>query len=233
MILNFENLENNIEISPDFVSVLETENRELLLSLFSALYNDDGEASTQPFHMYDNIYDDKYLKTSGTMMFITDAINMDLNSKKILNAINERVARMCLDDEQLYRKINDANLVISNSINNLLNEFNSDFSMSLEWNAAKYLKAFDLKVCEYETNEILNKLFQYINICSDFFNSITICCLNIKSYLEEAEINELYKYAIYNRIALLLFESNVDDRQFLNEHKLIIDKEFDEFVIKC
>lgn len=232
MILNFENIDNNIELCREHISVIEIENKALFLSLFTALYDGDGNNEKQPFTIYEK-NDERLIKSSNSFCFITDIMNIELNSKKVIAAATERVSERCFNDESIYRKINDANLIINTSISELLNEYCVDFSISSEWNTAQYLKAFRFGIYEYETGDILNKLFQYISICSEFIKKSIVCIINLKSYLNETEINEFYKFVLYNKVPMLLFESNIDNRVFQSEHKLIIDKEFDEFVSIC
>ena len=232
MILNYENLENNIELSTEHISVVEVSNKALFLSLATALYSGDGYNERQPFTLYEKD-DDKLIKNSNAFYFITDLLNIDLNNRQIMKSVLERLTARCLDDEILYQKINNANITINTAICELLNEYNVDFSISTEWNTAKYLKAFDFGVDEYESFDVLNKLFQYVSICSEFVKSAIICIINLKSYLTESEINEFYKFALYNKVQVLLFESNMDNRTFSEERKLIIDNEFDEFQNIC
>lgn len=232
MILNYENLENNIEISTEYISVVEVENKALFLSLVAALYNGDGYNEKRPFTLYEKD-NDKIIKNSNSFCFITDLLNIDLNNRKIIKSVLERLTARCLDDEILYQKINNANITIYTAVCELLNEYNVDFSISSEWDTAKYLKAFNFRVDEYETEDILNKLFQYVSICSEFVKSAIICIINLKSYLKESEIKEFYKFVLYNKVQVLLFESNVDNRTFSKERKLIIDSEFDEFINIC
>ena len=76
--------------------------------------------------------------------------------------------------------------------------------------------------------KILKKGGQIMN--KNMFKKI-ICFVNLKSYFDNAELIELYKYAIYNKVAILLVESSMQDVALDYERKLIIDNEFDEFTV--
>ena len=62
------------------------------------------------------------------------------------------------------------------------------------------------------------------------FNNILVF-VNLKQYLSKNELIEFYKYAIYNKIQILLIDSQAYGVTLEYEKKLIIDENLDEFVI--
>ncbi len=56
--------------------------------------------------------------------------------------------------------------------------------------------------------------------------------VNLKDYLQKEEIEELYKYALYNEVGIMLIDSDSYGCTLNNEKKLIIDGNFDEIVVK-
>ena len=55
--------------------------------------------------------------------------------------------------------------------------------------------------------------------------------VNLKQYLTKNELEELYKYTIYNEVSILLIDSQCYGGTLNNEKKLIIDENLDEFMI--
>ena len=55
--------------------------------------------------------------------------------------------------------------------------------------------------------------------------------MNLKQYLTKEEIKELYKYAIYNKISIMLIENNGYNVSLENEIKLLIDSSLDEYML--
>ena len=51
---------------------------------------------------------------------------------------------------------------------------------------------------------------------------------NLKTFLQEADLLELYKYSIYNNIKLLILENKHCENALKYERKNIIDENFDE-----
>lgn len=56
--------------------------------------------------------------------------------------------------------------------------------------------------------------------------------VNLKLYLTEKELEELYKYAIYNEVKLMLIDSKNYGCKTIFENKLIIDNNLVEFMLK-
>ncbi|MGL5122611.1 MAG: type II-A CRISPR-associated protein Csn2 [Fusobacteriaceae bacterium] len=75
-------------------------------------------------------------------------------------------------------------------------------------------------------------MLSIIEIVSELqLNKFIIFC-NLKSYLLEDELKEIYKFSLYKKIPLILFESSFDKNYFEYEKKLTIDNDYDEFVKK-
>ena len=71
---------------------------------------------------------------------------------------------------------------------------------------------------------IIKRLFEYIKICSFICKYKLIIFVNLKTYLSDEEIEELYKISNYCKISLLLIESREKDWNG-DEMEYIIDKD--------
>ena len=68
------------------------------------------------------------------------------------------------------------------------------------------------------------KLAQYMKIMSELLGKKLLIFVNIRSYLENDQIRELMKNAVYNEISLLFIENT--QRDFSKDEKYyIIDKD--------
>ena len=56
--------------------------------------------------------------------------------------------------------------------------------------------------------------------------------INLKQYLTNDELLELYKYSIYCQIPIVLIDSQTYGTSLKYEKKLIIDSELDEFMLQ-
>lgn len=188
----------------------------------------EGENIAEPFILLEG---EKELKPSKNIEVVTDIISLDVNNKKFITAAIESLNKFCIADEMLNAEIEKMHQKLYLQIIDLINELSSDFSISANWNLAKYLKAYEFSVQINSFDGMFEKLMTYIQLMAEFMQEKIICFVNLKSYFDNAELIELYKYAIYNKVAILLVESSMQDVALDYERKLIIDNEFDEFTV--
>ena len=80
-------------------------------------------------------------------------------------------------------------------------------------------------------NDLLDNLLLLIDLEKILKISNILIFVNLKQYLEQEELIELYKYAIYNQIKIILIDSQAYGTKLLYEKKLIIDKDLVEFML--
>lgn len=214
--------------SDEYVSVLEIENKKLFYSFLRSLMSDDCEKANENIVLLDS---DKELKMSKALIIITDIVNLDLNSKKIISMAMEKLEMICSNDEEISNKLQELNYELALEVNKLINELSADFSISYEWKLSKYLKAFDFSPEKLERDDLCEGILRYLQIVSELFKNQVVCFVNAKSYFDEEQMQEIYKYALYNKIKLFLLESSCENHKQKYEKKLLIDKEFDEIII--
>ena len=98
-----------------------------------------------------------------------------------------------------------------------------DIEIDTTMDVQQLLKALGVKMegGEYDFSE---KLAQYMKLMSELMGKKVLVFINIRSYLENEQIQELIKNAVYNEISLLFIE-NIQ-RDFLEMKKYyIIDKD--------
>lgn len=220
------NFENNIEFSTDYIAVLEIENKKLFSSFTSLLICDDFEKQQKEFILIEN---DKELKISKNFLITTDILGFDINNKKIQSLAVDKLEKICQNDEVVLHEIKQANTDLYLKIVCLINELNCDFCISDEWSLPKYLKAFNFQADTSSIENSFDKIILYLQIVSELFKDCVVCFINLKSYFDDEQIEEIYKFAIYNNVQLFIIESALSNRQIKYEKKLIIDNEFDEF----
>lgn len=70
-----------------------------------------------------------------------------------------------------------------------------------------------------------------IDIEKAFKLSNILVFINLKQYLSNKELEELYKYSIYNNVRILLVDSQGYNNISIYENKLSIDKDLVEFML--
>ena len=111
----------------------------------------------------------------------------------------------------------------------LISEYDLPLSVNEEMNFQDILKNVKFSINNKKT--VLENLFLIIDLESILKINDLLIFVNLKQYLNEADINELYKYAIYNDVKLTLIDNQLykDKNEF--ENKIIIDSDLNEFVI--
>ncbi len=117
-------------------------------------------------------------------------------------------------------------------IQNIINDLPFEYDYKSEVSPEDLLKILSLKISTDYYETLQEKIFFLFDIISEFNLTQILVIPNLKTYFEEAELIEIYKYAKYKKINLLLIENGITDNILKYEKKLIIDKEYDDFLIQ-
>ena len=88
-----------------------------------------------------------------------------------------------------------------------------------------------MKININSSKDLLSNLFILIDLENLFHTKNILVFINLKQYLTNEEIEELYKYSIYNEVQLILIDSQSYGTTLSQEKKLIIDENLDEFML--
>ena len=168
------------------------------------------------------------MKMQKEMLMIIDLFNIDFNSKKILGKLYDKISESIENSDNT--KIQNMLIEIRKSIIDEINEFPFEFTMSDNVDIVNMLKLYNLKIDRLAYETILEKIEFLIdlNATLNIFNIIVIP--NLKIYLSQKELIELYKYSLYNNVNLLLIEKDINEKLDY-EQILVIDKEFDDYIM--
>ena len=88
-----------------------------------------------------------------------------------------------------------------------------------------------LNVSIKQKDNLLDNLFLLVDIEKELSINKIIVFINLKQYLNNNELIELYKYLLYNNVVVLLIDSQSYGVCNEYEKKLIIDDELEEYKI--
>ncbi len=223
LVVNY--LDTLIDFDNDKVWSLEIENKSYFWRIVSNLI------SLQNGDIVDDIMsfkDDKEIDLSGKISVILDYFNLNdvfrkyhtLLFKYIVNSLDDSVR------EELVSSYMELNQKVIENINNLEVSCVTTFDVNME-SIIKMLKlSINLK------DKLLDNLLLIIDLERELRVNRLLVFVNLKGYLKKDEIGELYKYALYNEVEIMLIDSNSYGGTLNNEKKLIIDGNFEEIVIK-
>lgn len=224
MIMTIFGLKNKILLEEGNVNVLEIYNKKLFYNLITILNESDNSMEDNQIVLMQN---NERVSIGKNVFVLTDIFNIDFNSKKILNKLYSTLIENIKnrqDDE-----LENITLKLRNYLIEEINELPFEFSIKSELELNDLLKAFELKIDTMCYTTIVEKIEFITDIISTLKIATILVIPNLKIYLDENELLEIYKYSIYNNVQLLVIENSNSEELLKYEIKNIIDEEFDEF----
>lgn len=222
MKLLFDYLDTEIVLSEDKVMILEILHRKYLWRIIQDFILMNEEKQIEQVRAIDDGFCDVNL--SGQILIIMNFFEIEINSKKNLLALNKYI-RNELDDKaidecaKLYQKIYF-------KLNSLLSELDLPIELTEDFDVETLLKAF--KITFKESNSLLDNLFLLLDIEKIFRIHKLVVLVNTRQFLDTDEIQELEKYAIYNKVQLILIDCSSYGLPNIYENKLLIDSDLSE-----
>lgn len=216
-------LENNVEITNDFINVLEIENKKMFFRLINDLNQICNGNVIEEIKAFS---DDKEINITNKVNVISDFFNIDFS--RYMLSINKLINENLKDNSDkslllLYKKL-------IQKYNSIISTVDLPIAVNNDVTIESLTKLFKLKV-NYKSS-IIENLFSIIELERSLKSSKFIVLVNLKQYLDDNELNELYKYSIYNNVNIILVDSQCYGCSDDFEKKLIVDNNLVEFVVK-
>ena len=211
-------IENLIEISNEYIRCIEIENKDYFYRFIYLLNNYNEDILNE---------DELLLMDKIDFKLVTDYFNLNINDKKILNAINKYIKENI--NEENYNKLLKDYQKLYKSFALSLNDIDIPLEINEDINIENIIKLMNPKI-KVEKN-LLKNIFTLIDIFKELNIYNLLILVNIKQYLTIDELQELYKYAIYNKLSILLIDNKTYGITQKYEKKIIIDDNLHEFVI--
>ena len=171
--------------------------------------------------------EEEELKINKECYLLLDLFNIDYNSKKVLTKIYDYIEDNVKNNQDY--EVERLVLKIRNYLIQEINELPFEFTMKSELEITEILKLFSLKIDDENYQTILEKVEILIDILSTLEISKILIIPNLKLYLNNNELVELYKYSLYNNIKLILIERE-DYCKLKYERVITIDENFYDYI---
>lgn len=216
-------LENNIEINNENINVLEIENKKI----FFRLINDLNQiCNGNVIEEIKTFIDDKEVSIINKVNVISDYFNIDFS--RYMLSINKLI------NENLKGSSDKSLLLLYKKLiqkyNSIISTVDLPIMVNNDATIESLTKLLKLKI-NYK-NSIIENLFSIIELERSLKSSKFIVLVNLKQYLDDNELKELYKYSIYNNVNIILIDSQCYVCSHDFEKKLIVDNNLVEFVVK-
>lgn len=112
----------------------------------------------------------------------------------------------------------------------VFNEFPFEFNYKESIGIQEYLKLLGLKISNNK-EKIIDTIFSLIDVVEYLSIAKLLIFINVKLYLGNDEIQEVYKYAMYKKVNILFIETGEEKEPLENEKILYIDSDYDEIIL--
>ena len=211
-----------IDFKNEMINILIIENQKFLTQLIEDIINQiNGENG-------DFVLSEDFipLDMQKHLEIIIDFFNLDINNKKVLTAIYNKIKKIAYDDEN-YIKTENFKTEAFNYIETLINQTEYPLILDVQFDISGLLKLFDVKI-EINSNTFLEKIIDYMSVLYEFLNRKCIVFVNLMSYLDISEIELLYKEIQYKKYNVLFIENSFRTKIGEYENIYIIDEDMCE-----
>lgn len=207
-----------VELKENVVSVVVLEEVSLRLSLLKELYvqmtGKDGNWLLAE--------KEKNYELSKYVELILEPFSLQLNSKKMRTKLYQDINTIA--DDCYYLQGLEIHSHICGYLEKLMEKVPYAVKYKEEWNVQELLKMYDVEL-EDECEDPCEKLFHHIRLVNQVCGTEIFITVNLKQYLTEGQLMELYKLARYSKIQLVMIEFNVGNKKLKDEEIYVLDKD--------
>lgn len=182
-------LDESIFIDKGTYLNITIENKEEFLSLFNS-FNDEPKLK-----VYENLNEKK------DYLFVPDFLNINFNSKTIINKISKDLASLSEQDENINELLD-----IKQRVNNYMQKliFNYDYQIKInnEFSIENIIKILGIYLDDNYDN-YLSKFIEYLDINNKILNKNIFITFNLSLYLNKQELKNIQKYIELNELYLI------------------------------
>ncbi len=137
---------------------------------------------------------------------IVNPLAVDINDKKILNKLYHELAKQSVEDE-MYLLTQKVAADLQSYFFQLEQKCPYMLESDMEIDMMAVFKAMGVKLENY-SDDFFENIVQYIKILAELMGKRLCIFVNIRSYLDDVQMEQLVQMAIYNEIGLLFVEKS-------------------------
>ena len=224
-IMGFDSI---IDLEGSFISVIEIHNKKLFQKIISEIYDRiKGVEEKSELIIYNQLDEINYTKD---IFFVDNLFSIDFNNRSIINKLYSEAIKNYTDYE-MFNTLEKINFEILKLLNEVSNDIDVNIMYHNNIEFKDLLKFMNFKIDTPINTSMKENIFLLVDIISEFKIYKFIILTNLKNYLDKNDIIEIYKYSEYKQINLILIESEKCEK-IESETKLIIDEDFEDYIIK-
>lgn len=207
-----------IVLKDDKVCVIQIENKRCYRELLCEMFYQSNHTLEGRFLVTEEA---KSFDLGKDVHIVTDVLSIDSNQRKILAKLYQRLETDALESD-FYLETQEILANMQKFIALLTDNETIALNFKDAINLQDLFKIADVKV-ECENIKLLEKILDYLEVVQEFLKPKCIIIVGLKQFFEKKEIEEIYKFAVYREIRLILIENGLDEEIYDLEKKIIID----------
>lgn len=225
MILKHTEWENQLNLSSHKTAILCVENKQKLYTYTTGLMLAcSGEENNWSLITHNF----KQLSFEKTCVIVTDLIELNLNSKKLINALYKKCADSASTPEYEY-EFKDNICGLFSLCKEISEDIGYDTKLNDDCELVDVFKLFKLEVKEnYST--LVEKLIAFVNVNIELLKSKVFIFLFLSKFLNEIQLKQFLQHCLLQEVSVCLLEEslpNIVDKHDFNILK--IDDDLCEF----
>lgn len=199
-----------VDIKENIVAIIVLEDVKLRLPLINELFSQTSGKEGN-WLLFEN---DKSFDLGKKVELILEPLTLTLNNKKVKTKLYQDIKTIAQD--YCFSQGLEVHSQICNYLENMLDKLPYPVKYDEDWDVSEILKAYNVELVE-EYDNIFEKLYNYIKLVNNVCGTDIFIMVNIKQYLTDEQITELYKMAAYGKIQLVLIEFNMNNKRDCEE----------------
>ncbi len=226
MKMDIEFLDNAILLDDEIIPIIEIENKAYFYRIVNDLYSLMNNERISSIKFFDE--SSKEILYGGKIQVFLNFFDFEFDSKKYINGLLQYIVNELTDAdrENIVKNFNKLKQVYKK----ILNGIDIPVVLNVDSNIDSINKIMKIGISSRES--LLENLLLIIDLERELKINKILFFVNLKQYLLEEELKELYKYSLYSQVKIVLIDSQCYGVTNEYEKKLIIDNNLDEFMLK-
>lgn len=167
------------------------------------------------------------INLTNKIEILSDFLDFDLYNKKYSSDFQKYIVKN--SEEKNIDKIVKEYSKVYDLISNIVNLIDIPITIKNDFDFESIIKSFKFEVNFFDN--LLNNLIDLLEVKLNLSKEKIYVFINLKSYLSNEDLLELYKFIFAKNINSIFIDTNKYDDLNDNVNKIIIDTDLDEFVI--
>jgi len=166
-------------------------------------------------------YENRDMSMGKNISVIHSPFLLELNSKKNLTFLYKELR--IVSDDCFGDKMGAVNSVIVDYLDILSNRISYPIDFNIDLDVSELFKMYNVHF-DFQEIDLLEKVLNYMQLEKTLCGTKLIVFINFKSFFDKEQIREIYKSSFYNKLSILMIESDKKDCIDV-ERYCIIDKD--------